>query len=50
MSAFDTATMDEGGRSCLTVASVDNRYGVQWWQWQWRSMSEASFDSVRWRR
>jgi hypothetical protein len=24
-----TAAMDEGGCSCLTVASVDNRYGIQ---------------------
>ena len=39
-----TAAMDEGGRSCLTVASVDNRYGVQWWKWRWRLMAEAAFD------
>ena len=25
-----TAAMDKGGRSCLTLASVDNRYNVQW--------------------
>ena len=24
-----TAAMDAGGCSCLTVASVDNRYGIQ---------------------
>jgi len=44
-----TAAMDEGGRSCLTVASVDNRYhGVQWrrWRWWWRLMVEAAFDRV----
>ena len=40
------AAMDEGGRSCLTVASVDNRYGIQWWQWQWHLMAEAAFDGV----
>ena len=27
-----TAVMDEGGHSCLTLASVENRYGVQWWR------------------
>ena len=40
------AVMDKGGRSCLTGASVDNRYGIQWWQWQWHLMAEAAFDGV----
>ncbi len=44
------AAMDEGGRSCLTVASVDNRYGVQWRWWRWHLMAEAAFDGVQWRR
>ena len=44
------AAMNEGGRSYLTVASVDNRYGVQWRWWRWRSMAEAAFDGARWRR
>jgi hypothetical protein len=25
-----TAAMDKGGHSCLTLASVDNRYNIQW--------------------
>jgi hypothetical protein len=30
------------------VAAVDNRYGIQWWQWRWRLMMAAAFDGVRW--
>ena len=40
------AAMDEGGHSCLTVASVDKRYSVQWRWWRWRSMAEAAIDGV----
>ena len=42
-----TAAMDKGGRSCLTLASVDNRYNVQWRRWRWHSMVEAAFNGVR---
>jgi hypothetical protein len=44
-----TAAMDEGGHLRLTVASVDNRYGIQWHWWRWCLMVEAAFDGVRWR-